>query len=100
MLHTITSKDLVDPSMLNESVEPSTQPLKQGDTVVVVIDDPDLAHIVVSSCGVTLNTAEYTIDGFIDRNGASMAFISNGKPISEPIGIECLRRVSELFFYK
>lgn len=82
-------------SICDTSVEASTQPLKQGDLVVVDIADPDTAEIVLSFCQVTPKTVEYRIETLVSIHGTPMAYISNGKPVGEPIGVEYLKKVQK-----
>jgi phage/plasmid-associated DNA primase len=81
-LQLISNRDALDSSTL-----------RQGDTVIVDIDDIDVARVVVSQCQVMLWITPYTIDRFETIHGANMAYISNGKPVELPIGVEFLKRV-------
>jgi predicted P-loop ATPase len=68
-------------------------PLTTSDTVIIAIDDKEVAEIVATQCQVTLWTTEYTIDKIETRYGSKMAYISNGQPVEQPIDVDLLRKV-------
>jgi predicted P-loop ATPase len=82
-------------SMVSTCLDDTHQasPLTTGDTVIIAIDDKEVAEIVVIECQVNLWTTEYTIDKIETRYGSKMAYISNGQPVEQPIAVDLLRRV-------